>query len=244
MAKIKGTAAVANIRGSTGDLTFQLWRPGINILRSKPTNIHNPQSMRQQLVRIAMSFASATWYSFLTELQRDAWHTYALLQRRKATGDHGTLAIIRGNTGEGRGYHYFASLTVAHMMSFVPPAPSFDPPLAEIPPLNNTGYAVNYTGAPDDDVDISWTESAQHEVGARTRIWLWNPTRIYHKQLLDSPLVTTLADNFVGARSANGDTVLFSTLAVGAPLWFQMDVINPSGQVSPPSQTFKIVNLV
>ncbi|GAI19002.1 unnamed protein product, partial [marine sediment metagenome] len=114
--------------------------------------------------------------------------------------------------------------------------PLTDAPLDEVPPANNSNYALTYTGAPDDDVDITWTESVQHGAGAKTRIWLWNPTRIYHKQLLDSIVVTDEAANFTEARGANGANVLFSTLIAGAPLWFQCDVINESGQISAPSR--------
>ena len=241
MAKIKGTAAVASIRGKAGDSIYQLWGARINVLRSMPKAIENPSSAKQAAIRLAMGLISAGWFDTLTQAQRDAWSTYALQKHHANPGSSGTAAIIRGNTGEGRGYHAFMQLTLASFMSFGPHALVADPPLDEVPPQNNRNYTVQYTGAPDDDVDITWDESSSHVALARTRIWLWNPTRTYHKQLLDSPVVTAEAANYTQARGDNGANVAFSTLATGTPLWFQMDVINPSGQVSTPSETFKIV---
>ncbi len=240
MAKIKGTAAVANIRGSTGDSTFQLWRAGINILRDKPTLIHNPQSTRQNLVRNAMDTISHAWNFTLDQDKRDSWETYAIQQKQKATGDGGTLAIIRGNTGAGTGYHAYVSLRLAAFMSFQLPNNDVAAPLDEPLPENNTEYSVEFLLVPVPNVTVTWTESAQHAAISRTRFWLWNPTRTFHKQLQSSVGVTAETTLILGGRSANGISTLFSSVEDGTPLHFQMDVINASGQRSPPSQNFRV----
>ncbi|MBA7584140.1 hypothetical protein ES708_26093 [subsurface metagenome] len=244
MAKIKNTSIAENVRGSIGALTYQLWRPGINIVRTKPTSIHNPSSGNQQRMRLLMNFYSNAWRAQLTDEERATWNTYALLQRGKATGDHGTRAIIRGNTGAGNGFNYFVGLHCRKTLIIFPPSINEDAPIAEALPDNNTNYAVIYDGAPGNDITVTWDESAQHAAGAYTRIWLWNPTRTYHKQMVSFALTTAETVNFSEAKSANGVPVRFMMLAAGTPLLLQMDVMNPSGQISPPSETFEIETVV
>jgi hypothetical protein len=87
--------------GSIAGMTFSHNRGGLYVrARSIPTN---PGSPAQNVVRAAFGFLVAAWSSILTEVQREAWRTYAenvplvdkLGELRNVTGQN---MYIRSNT--------------------------------------------------------------------------------------------------------------------------------------------------
>ncbi|HUW59124.1 MAG TPA: hypothetical protein VMZ92_20980, partial [Planctomycetota bacterium] len=75
MANILTSAAITDIRGSMGGLTFSRNAGGAYIrARIKPIN---PNSARQVAIRQGMAQLSGRWSTVLTAIQRTAWLAYS-----------------------------------------------------------------------------------------------------------------------------------------------------------------------
>lgn len=134
---------LGNIAGSIGANTFSRNRGGAYIRRrSAPTN---PNSTHQQAVRAYLSTLAKEW-QFLTNEQRDAWHTWA--QSRNKTD---TL----GNETNYTGHQMFISTNLRRLQMGLPPQTT--PPTEDTPPslqsltiqeINKTSNSVKFAFTP------------------------------------------------------------------------------------------------
>lgn len=231
MARITLGSVVNGISGSIDQMVYSTWK-GINYIRSKAKTAGNFQSAAQQLVRTRQTECSKYWSDTLTQVQRDAWTTYAsgLPTSGAAPGD-----IITKGKGPWSGFTAFMrnnqlafSAAESAMGVFIAAAPigipAPDAPILDVPVWNTP------------NIDLTWAEGVV--VGTQARIWARRSDgKYFHPQIASPAIAAGGVGQLSGLAGKEGKQVTF-LLALGR-YDFQMDIVSAEGQVSPPSTLYR-----
>lgn len=119
MARIKVASPIAGIRGTLGGLVFSRNQSG-SFCRAWSRGA-NPRSATQQPTRLNLSTLPADWRA-LTQVQRDAWDTYAAAAAQEKTDPFGTAYYVSG-------WNWYVAVnqwraTVAQSAASAPPSSS------------------------------------------------------------------------------------------------------------------------
>lgn len=204
-AKIILSDLLNDIRGSIGAHVYSVWR-GVHYIREKAASISNPNSGVQEMVRLALSVASARWSSTLTPAQRALWNELA--QRwgsaAKENSSKGYKDLMPSLGRNMSGYNAFVRAAVLN--SRVGIAVVDDAPMGVDMPKPPLGLSITPDGPPITKLDIAWTDPV--DMGAADKIGVWvEVVGIAHKQIIDAVAKAGETAPVVAVRGANGDAI-------------------------------------
>ena len=236
MARVTLGSVINSISGSIDQMVYSTWK-GINYIRSKAKTSDNPQSTDQASIRARTAECSKYWMDTLTVDERAAWEVYAagLSTAGSAPGDiihrgkgpwSGFTAFMRNNQlGFTSGALAMGAFVAAAPIGITPP----DAPILAMPTWLTP------------DISVVWAEGTVK--GTHARIWIRKSNgKFFHAQLGWVALANALMVAIPTIKGKRGIAVPFT----GAPGLYdvQMDIVNATGQVSPPSavQRYVVVN--
>jgi len=235
-ARIKLGPIVSDIRGTVKEQCFSIWKTGVHYVRSLAGIISNPESTEQALIRNLMTLASKRWFDTLTAIQRGNWNEFAAGLEPQEGDPGGILNIIPQNRGIMSGFNaYCMAYTMVRKVGIALPVGFDDSPLGQTPPSAPVLVSTVWNTPV---VDVTWTDPVTVIEGSLIRIWLRSREDIAHRQLRWYMALATLTVGLNQFRGANGAAIQF----IHAPghYLFQLDVIQPNGLKSNPSQTLEV----
>ena len=247
MAKIKPTPAVAFIQGSAGASSYQSWRNGVNTMKARVTEIAgDPHSLKQQAIRNYMSSLIANWHEGSIDF-KNLWEVAARAQIYKGNSTGGTRSIIKGNSGNGSGYHAFLTcnmLAISAGYDYNANGPINIPgTYSSHKPLCVRALAAEFVfDDPDWYISATWTCPDGSEAQDNMRLWIYDTSQSCHKQILLTHYVgdeTASSEKYI--YGPTGAKVYFQQYASNSLFRLQADVVYTlNGLVSAPSNTIDI----
>lgn len=236
MARITLGSVVNGISGSIDSMVYSTWK-GINYIRSKAKTSANTQSANQANMRARQAECSKYWNTTLTQAQRDVWETYAagLPIGGSAPGD-----IIKRAKGPFSGFTAFMRNNQLAFTADTVLIGAFvaDAPIGIPGPDAPVGLAAAFAAG---NITVEWAEGTV--TGLRIRLWIRSQTvKGLHSQLITTALSADLTANLSAMLGRKGAVIPF----VSAPGLYdvQADIVNVTGQVSPPSTIVRGVVVV
>jgi len=232
MAKIKFGPSVQEMYGRIGNTVFQRFRAGMAIARTTASQISQPNSIRQNLIRSRVHAFANYWANTLDEPKRTLWDSAAKEKYgyRGIPSGGGTKSLIKGNTGSYFGISCFMLVNQNAADVGATTVLETPPPHAQIPaPV--TGVALVYDGT---KLTVTWTSSG-HMPSDFVRVWLGANTGEPHRQVVDFAPATAETMNITTLKGVAGKPLPITTLE-NKEVLVQAEVISQAtGLASMPS---------
>lgn len=235
MALYRGTIAVSQIVGKIGDVDYMRWR-NKNVVRQSPKIVTNPSTPAQQNQRIAMQVANSRFRNILNPDQRTRWESYAQRMQTRFVQPGGVRQIVQGNKGEFTGMN--AYILVNTKMVSAGLVMVDDPPLNDPKPEGPSAFGASWNGI-GLVVDCSWQIPPAPAANDTVRIWCDSVSELFHRQIVDIPLVSAGLSSFGFVRGNAGASLALSTLSPTLIL-VQADGMGQFGGVMPPTETVEV----
>jgi hypothetical protein len=233
---------IADIRGKLQNGVYSVAKGGVHYVKNIPASVYNPCSADQGLARSYLQEATKDWAG-LTSNEKTMWENVAARCAGLAkTNGGGQLALVPAIGFDGSGFNaYCAFRTRARLASHS--LVNFNTAWrlgvdTEDQPTDQTLTDLSCAAG---TLTLTVTAPVTSDVAALTPYWIRSMDGTYHKQVFFLNDIATLIQNTTSAKSKHGTSLLFS-IAVGAVVAVQTQVVNPSGWASPGSNT-RIVTL-
>jgi len=239
--RVVPSGLVQDMRGSIGGSTFGAWK-GVLYMRNKAVTVSNPQTAKQQAVRVALAGSVSAW-RLLTAVQKAQWEEYAQQLRGNGASDEvvGDMGIIPQPGRTKSGFNAYIGVN-QHLRSIGLSRVSVPPAIPQ-PELVGTSV-VAYTGS---KIHIEFSSSAK-KAGTTIyfEMWLkghWKASHSYivvFPEIPEPPAIPPAID-VTTIRKGSGDDIQevpFSAL-VPCDIFWQYRVVRSDGYISPPSQLFQ-----